>query len=123
MGRKPQPKKGKLQVLNLRTTTELREKLEAAAKANGRSLSAEVEERLLISFYSRDELFGDQPTRRLMVMMPTAISTAERMYERNWRDDPFVRREIQEMCSLIIEMLSNPEKPKLDESSDSEAVG
>ena len=50
-----QPTKGKRYPLNMRTTKELREKLERAAAKSGRSLVGEVEYRLERSF-DRDEV-------------------------------------------------------------------
>ena len=51
----PRAKKaaGKRYPLNMRTTLELREKIERAAKESGRSLVQEVEYRLELSFYYR----------------------------------------------------------------------
>jgi hypothetical protein len=118
MGRKPTVRGGKQQILSLRTTKELRKKLEAAAKANGRSLSAEVEERLGVSFLSRDDLFGDQPTFRLMILLSMTIKIVEARFQGTWHDDPFIRRLVQEMCSKIISLLSNRARPDLDENSE-----
>jgi hypothetical protein len=54
MARK-KPMEGKRYPLNMRTTKEMREKLERAARASGRSLVGEVEYRLERSF-DRDEV-------------------------------------------------------------------
>jgi hypothetical protein len=48
------PKAGKLVPLSFRVTAETRQKLEAAALANGRSLTAEAEARLELTF-TQDE--------------------------------------------------------------------
>jgi TraY domain len=56
LGRPPEaPKPGRLVPLSFRVTAEIRKKLEEAAAANGRSLSAEAEFRLTDSF-SKDEV-------------------------------------------------------------------
>jgi hypothetical protein len=44
----------KLRALNMKTTHALRERMEAAAVASGRSLSSEVEHRLIESFVASD---------------------------------------------------------------------
>ena len=54
MARK-KPMEGKRYPLNMRTTKQMREKLERAARASGRSLVGEVEYRLERSF-DRDEV-------------------------------------------------------------------
>jgi uncharacterized protein (DUF1778 family) len=55
MPRKRKPELRKRYPLNMRTTRELRERIEAAAHASGRSLVQEVEYRLTQSFVSEDQ--------------------------------------------------------------------
>lgn len=66
---------GKRYPLNMRTTKETRERLEAAASANGRSLAQEVEVRLERSF-AEEHGFGGPDMRRLAYLMATAFATA-----------------------------------------------
>ena len=66
---------GKRYPLNMRTTKETRERLEAAALANGRSMAQEVEVRLERSF-SEERGFGGPEMRRLAYLMATAFATA-----------------------------------------------
>lgn len=49
------PRDGKRYPLNMRTTKEIRERLEAAAAASGRSMAQEVERRLENSFLEKDK--------------------------------------------------------------------
>ena len=55
MPRKRKPELRKRYPLNMRTTRELRERIEAAAHASGRSLVQEVEYRLTQSFVAEDQ--------------------------------------------------------------------
>jgi hypothetical protein len=65
--------------LNLRTTTVLRDQLEAAAKVSGRSLTAEATARLARSF-DQDAAYGDPEVRRVTVAMSVAFSLAGQHY-------------------------------------------
>jgi hypothetical protein len=113
MGRKPTVKGGKLHVLNMRTTQDLRDKLEAAAKANGRSLSAEAEERLILSFAGHDEIFGDRKLYQLMSMMAMGIRVIEGTAGKSWRDDHATRLKIEAMAPQMIRLMAAP-GPKKD---------
>jgi hypothetical protein len=59
--------------LGLRTTLEMRQGLEAAARESGRSLSAEVENRLEKSL-NYDEVFGGRELRRAAFAMATSFA-------------------------------------------------
>src|SRR5712664_1739430 len=60
---------GKRHPLNMRTTSALRERLEAAAIANGRSLAQEVELRLEQSFREDYAAYGGAETAAVLRMM------------------------------------------------------
>jgi hypothetical protein len=82
---------GKRYPLNMRTTFEVRQKLERAAGATGRSLAQEVEHRLDRSFIEDDkiaEMFGDRRTFVLMRMMAEAIHFGHETPNQNWLDSP-----------------------------------
>jgi hypothetical protein len=66
---------GKRHPLNMRTTKETRERLEASAVANGRSLAQEVEFRLERSF-AEEVAFGGPEMHRLAILMVSAFVTA-----------------------------------------------
>lgn len=81
---------GKRYPLNMRTTKETRERLEAAALANGRSMAQEVEVRLERSF-AEEQGFGGPEMRRLAYLMATAFATAGQLRaagKAQWIDDP-----------------------------------
>jgi TraY domain len=81
---------GKRHPLNMRTTLETRQRLEAAAAANGRSLAQEVEARLERSFVEEAALGGPEMVR-LAYLMTTAFATAaSRAASGNpdWASDP-----------------------------------
>lgn len=81
------PGEGKRVPLNMRTTRELREKLEKEAADSGRSLAQEVEARLERSF-TIDEGFGDADTLkfcRLLAQMADMMTLTNR---KRWKDDP-----------------------------------
>lgn len=80
--------------LNMRTTKAVRDKLEAAAGANGRSLAQEVEARLERSF-QEEAGFGGPEMRRLVFLMAAAFATAARARsggKDTWLDDPICYR-------------------------------
>jgi Arc-like DNA binding domain len=66
---------GKRCPLNMRTTRETRERLEAAAAANGRSLAQEVEARLERSF-QQEAVLGTPEMARLAFQMAASFAVA-----------------------------------------------
>jgi Arc-like DNA binding domain len=71
--------------LNMRTTKETRDRLEAAAIASGRSLVQEVEARLERSFHQETALGGPEMARVAFLM---AASFAVAVGDSRWTDDP-----------------------------------
>jgi hypothetical protein len=90
------PLPGKRYPLNMRTTKELRDKIEAAAWASGRSLVQEVEYRLEQSF-ARTETEG---------LVKAAATFAA---------DEAVKKESREWVRRIAESLRRPRSDKADE--------
>ncbi len=84
------PGEGKRVPLNMRTTRELRERLEREAADSGRSLAQEVEARLERSFTSEEGRyleFGDADTFefcRLLVQIADMMTLAQ---GKRWKDD------------------------------------
>src|SRR4051794_37885308 len=72
----------KLGAIGFRTTREVREKLEKAARESGRSLSQEIEIRLAQSFESEsliDQIYGNPHSRAVMALVTAAhLSTEDR---------------------------------------------
>jgi hypothetical protein len=78
--------KGKRYPLNMRTTLELREKVEAAARESGRSLVQEVEYRLGHSFDPVEPVFDRRHIELFRVIAGTIAFIEEREGKR-WNDD------------------------------------
>jgi hypothetical protein len=67
---------GRRYPLNMRTTKALRDKLDQAKSASGRSLLQEVEHRVENSF-RMDELFGGAEMRRVVFLMAAAVQAGQ----------------------------------------------
>jgi hypothetical protein len=81
---------GKRFPLNMRTTKELRDRLESAAARTGRSLAQEVESRLEASFLTEDvkwEEFGGSEKHQIFRLMSAAAETIESRKSRPWLTD------------------------------------
>jgi hypothetical protein len=76
----------KLAPLNMRTSPELRTKIEEAADANGRSLTQEVERRLITSFIF-DDARGGPHIGALANMLCSAIQMIELSTGKKWTED------------------------------------
>lgn len=68
VGRPPKPDTEKRQQIGVRTSPELKDHLEAAAGANGRSVAQEAEYRLQQSF-ADDKLFGSNNLKTVMLAL------------------------------------------------------
>lgn len=97
--RRRSPRVGKRYPLNMRTTFEIRSKLESAAAASGRSLTQEAEYRIDESFRT-DEIIGGKEMRDIASLMIGAFNAAGAAAdsadgyvsgegEYNWRRDQF----------------------------------
>ena len=84
------PGKGKRTPLNMRTTRELRERLEREAADSGRSLAQEVEARLERSFANDvtfEQIFGDDRTQTLLRLVKLAKDMVEQETGKSAFDD------------------------------------
>ena len=105
MGRPPLPPgKRRGASMGFRPTPGIRGKLEEAAKANGRSMSHEVEARLERSFVE----FGKEETFLVARLLANAIHTIEAVTGKNWMDDPEAHRQTQEACKNILDAFRPP---------------
>lgn len=86
IGRPPKPEAEKRQQIGVRTSPELKDQLEAAAGANGRSVAQEAEFRLTESF-AMDELLANPRTKMLMFLIGGQISLAEAKTGKAWHQD------------------------------------
>lgn len=81
---------GKIVPLSMRTTAEIRQRMEKAAEANGRSLASEVEDRLLSSFNQDDMLeamFGNAELINLFRILAASTDIVERRTGNSWTAD------------------------------------
>ena len=77
--------------LNMRTTRELRERLEREAADSGRSLAQEVEARLERSFMSEEGRyleFGDADTFQFCRLLSQMADMMTLAHGKRWKDDP-----------------------------------
>ena len=99
------PTEGKREVISLRVTGELRQRLEAAASETGRSMSQEAELRIERSFQREDNLhsnFGGPDKYRLAQWIAFSIQMAEDITGKRFRRD---RETTYIAISAINEML------------------
>ncbi len=91
--------------MGFRPTPTIRAKLEEAARANGRSMSHEVEARLERSFVE----FGKEETFLVARLLANTIHTIEAVTGKNWMDDPEAHRQTQEACKTILDSFRPPD--------------
>lgn len=82
------PKGNKAATLSARITVATRQRLDAAAKASGLSLSQEVERRLRLSLDDQDT-FGGPVTSWMLESIAGGMTTIERHTGRKWEEDPY----------------------------------
>ena len=105
MGRPPlSPGKRRGASMGFRPTPTIRAELEKAARANGRSMSHEVEARLERSFVE----FGKEETFLVARLLANAIHTIEAVTGKNWMDDLEAHRQTQEACKNILDAFRPP---------------
>ena len=126
-GRPPLPQgEGKRHPLNIRTTKEMRDRLEAAATASGRSLAQEVEFRLEASLSNekKDELthqvlmdniyeqFGGRDIYSLMELLARAIRLVEYETKKSWLNDTETDDQVQVAWKAILRRCGpEPDQP------------
>jgi hypothetical protein len=96
---------GKRYPLNMRTTKELRDRVDEAAMASGRSLVQEVEFRLENSF-REDDLYGGPHLSALFRLLAARKALAEAKEGASWTESDRVRNEIaQAFAELLVKEL------------------
>jgi hypothetical protein len=100
---------GKRYPLNMRTTRETRERLEAAAAATGRSLAQEVEARLERSFH-QEAVLGGPEIARIAFLMAARFALA--VDSADWTRDPIAYSNgvAEVLDALLREFPNGPEK-------------
>jgi hypothetical protein len=108
---------GKRYPLNMRTTKEVRDKLEHAAAATGRSLAQEVELRLEKSFLIQDlmaqglELSYGSKLAAVLLMLGEGMKMTANMPDdsgRDWFDDPYSFDQVVRCSNRIFSALRPP---------------
>ncbi len=111
MGRPPLPSgKRRGASMGFRPTPEIREKVEEAAKANGRSMSQEVEHRLERSFteeanlqWAYKQIIGDEALHRAIMFANLSIRVSQEETGVPWYQDPESRKEAADLYSIQLE--------------------
>ena len=99
---------GKRYALSMRTTKELRDKLDQAREASGRSLAQEVEARLEQSFQWEEteyRHFGDRGTYRLMALVAMTLGLVETVTGKHWSKDPQALVEAKSAVNAFLDSL------------------
>lgn len=111
-GRKSLPEgEGKRVPLNMRTTQDVRDRLEAAATLSGRSLAQEVERRLEQSFetkQTKSERYGGEHNVALLECLGFLIKGVEHMCGGTWASDPFAHQQVQSAIATLLEAFAPP---------------
>ncbi|MGI3903042.1 MAG: hypothetical protein ACRYGP_30200 [Janthinobacterium lividum] len=111
----------RLQSLNLKTTKELRDKLEAAASASGRALTHEVEARINRTF-DFDYLLGDNETALVLRTIATAIQRFEKTSGKSWVRDSETQERVHEAVSKMVDVLMAV-RPEIDDRTSRDGPG
>lgn len=107
---------GKRYPLNMRTTKEIREKLEIAAARSGRSLAQEVENRIERSLLLDDEI--GPSARHLLEMIRFAVSQAEASAGAAWHED----HNAWGIVKIVVNHILDTNQPPLTSDVDPQVV-
>ena len=115
MGRPPLPPgKKRGASMGFRPTPTIRENLEEAARANGRSMSQEVEARLEHSFvgdgFIQHMLGSDLSSMMALRSLANAIASIEGKAGKSWRDDWAAREQVSAAFEVILDAFG-PQHP------------
>jgi hypothetical protein len=109
-GRKPQGEfRGKSATFTTRITPELRKALEREAKKNSRSLSQEVERRLVDSIQRPkilERALGAPQNRALGIVVARLAESVESTTGERWRQNPFAFQSLQFAITLVLDRLA-----------------
>lgn len=108
-GRPPLPKgKAKREAIGLRTTPELKERLQKAADKSGRSLSQEAEFRIELS-YLADSFLGGQKYADVARYMSVVIDIIESHKKARWTADYETFQAVLVAVRMILKEFAEPE--------------
>lgn len=100
-GRPPKGDEAKRHAIGIRTTKELKERIEREAAHTGRSVAQEVERRLERSFEA-DDFAGGRETRALLSLLAGAIGFAERRTGHGWTEDYLTWALVEEIVGTAL---------------------
>jgi hypothetical protein len=105
--------------VGLRFTKELRDRLEDARRAYGRSLSQEIELRLWDSFTVQEKIeqrFGGHSTSAFLSIVADGIMAIQTFADEHWLDNPFVFEQVQKMLDVMLDHRKPRGRPVLPEN-------
>jgi DNA-binding CsgD family transcriptional regulator len=112
MAQKAAEREGRRPPVSFRTTEDMRDRLERAASAAGRSITQEIEHRLEQSFREEDLLsryFGSDDAIELLKEIALIINHQMVRSGRSWRDDQATREAIREHVFILLFDLDDEE--------------
>lgn len=119
MAKRPRDGEVRLHALNTKTTKAMRDKIEAAAAASGRSLTQEVEYRLEQSFWhDLNDRSDDRATLYLSNKIMRFVEGISRISGLNWEKNPAMRAAVRVGIEEVLDMLyrlTPLEEPNTDE--------
>lgn len=111
MAKKSKPAEVPREGVNTRITRELRDKLDAAAAASGRSVGSEIERRLERSFVPDTAILlewaGDHKTLSIMTTMLNAWKMLSMATNKPWHDDVDSIEAARHAANLIIDLFKD----------------
>jgi hypothetical protein len=108
-GRPTKDAKAKRAIFSTRITAELRVALERAAKDSGKSLSNEIEARLLRSFEHEAEIkrvlaaFGGEQNYAVLRFIAEVIRRIDAATGRRWTDDPWSFNQVRQAIAYLLD--------------------
>ena len=112
-GRPTSPGGAKLAPLSMRTTKEIRAKLDDAAAQSGRSLAQEVERIIEGHFADEDKnaaAFGDEQTYRLMLLFANVAQMVQFGANKPWYEDKAATQQAANIWLGVLEQLKTEDR-------------
>jgi hypothetical protein len=111
----------KRQMLTMRVTQRLKDRIAATADANGRSVSQEIESRLERTLYEDDAL-GDAEQAGFLRWLATIMDAASRQGHTSWLNDPEIFDQVRSAAILVFDAY-RPQAVDIPSLDDMSAAG
>lgn len=98
----------KRQMLTMRVTQRMKDRIAAVADSNGRSVSQEIEMRLERTFYQDDEL-GDREQAGFLRWLATIMDAATRQGRQSWLEDPEIFAYVRSAAQVLFDAYQPPD--------------